>query len=289
MNQNQYHLVECPRDAMQGLRHWVPTDVKISYLQLLMGVGFEVLDAGSMVSPKAVPQMKDTAEVLDALDLGNSGTRLSVVVANDSGLQQALDHKAVSIVGYPFSVSETFQIRNTRKSCEEAYRMISPWSEAVARSGRELWVYLSMGFGNPYGDSYSEQMVLNWIQRLVDTGVRNFSLSDTVGLALPSEIESLYASVVRAFPDLKLSLHLHAHPSKVESKILAALDSGCHRLEGALLGYGGCPFAEDDLVGNVPTEWWIRALTQRGTATGIQMEVLHKAQWMASDLFSRYR
>ena len=289
MNQNQYTLVECPRDAMQGLRHWVPTEVKISYLQLLMGVGFDVLDAGSMVSASAVPQMKDSAEVLSALDRSASKTRISVVVANDTGLQQALDHEAVSVVGYPFSVSETFQKRNTRRTCEEAYRMIEPWSEAVNRSGRELWVYLSMGFGNPYGDAYSEELVLDWIQRLVNVGIRNFSLSDTVGLALPAEIESLHARVLQAFPDLQLSLHLHAHPSKVESKILAALDSGCRRLEGALLGYGGCPFAEDELVGNVPTEWWIRALTQRGVSTGIHHEMLHQAQWAASDLFSRYR
>ena len=167
--------------------------------------------------------------------------------------------------------------------------MIEPWSEAVNRSGRELWVYLSMGFGNPYGEAYSEELVLDWIQRLVNVGIRNFSLSDTVGLALPAEIESLHARVLQAFPDLQLSLHLHAHPSKVESKILAALDSGCRRLEGALLGYGGCPFAEDELVGNVPTEWWIRALTQRGISTGIHHDTLHQAQWAASDLFSRYR
>ncbi len=273
---------------MQGLRHWVPTDQKISYLQALLEVGFGVLDAGSFVSPKAIPQMKDSAEVLAALDLGSTKTRISVVVANDQGLQQALDHQAVHAVGFPFSVSPTFQQRNTHRTCEEALAMIAAWPKPVADSGRDFWVYLSMGFGNPYGDPYSEELVMDWVSRLVAEGVRNISLSDTVGVAKPEEIESVYALLSGQFEGMQWGLHLHAHPARAEAKMQAALNSGCQRLEGALLGYGGCPLANDEMVGNIPTEMWVQLLEQRGHKPPLNQEALHRAQWMATGLFGRY-
>lgn len=288
MTQKQYRLVECPRDAMQGLRHWVPTEEKIAYLQALLEVGFDVLDAGSFVSAKAIPQMKDTGLVLSALDYSRSMTRISVVVANDQGFSDALGHTAVHRVGFPLSVSETFQQRNTHRSIQEALDMMKPWSAMAESAGKEFMAYLSMGFGNPYGDPYSVDIVLGLVQNLVDMGVSSLALSDTVGLALPHEIESVYKAVDERFPNLNIGLHLHAHPSRAEAKMLAALDSGCLWVEGALLGYGGCPMANDEMVGNIPSELWIQLLHSKGYKLAIQQEALHQAQWMATGLFSKY-
>ena len=288
MTQKQYRLVECPRDAMQGLRHWVPTEEKIAYLQALLEVGFDVLDAGSFVSPKAIPQMKDTSEVLSALDFSKSSTRISVVVANDQGYSDALNHGAVHRIGFPLSVSETFQQRNTHRSIQEALEMIRPWSAMAESSGKEFMVYLSMGFGNPYGEPYSVNNVLGLVQNLAQMGVLNIALSDTVGLALPQEIEAVYKAVGERYPRLSLGLHLHAHPSRAEAKMLAALDSGCLWVEGALLGYGGCPMANDEMVGNIPSELWIQLLQSKGFKLKIKQEALHQAQWMATGLFSKY-
>jgi len=288
MTEKQYLLVECPRDAMQGLRHWVPTDQKIAYLQALLGVGFDVLDAGSFVSHKAIPQMKDTGEVLSALDYSGSLTRISVVVANEQGFEEALNHPSVHRVGFPLSVSQTFQQRNTHRSCEEALTMMESWSGLASSAGKEFMVYLSMGFGNPYGDPYSLEQVVATVRSLVDLGVGHVALSDTVGLALPGEIESVYQAVNKQFASLQIGLHLHAHPSRAEAKMLAALDSGCRWVEGALLGYGGCPMANDEMVGNIPSELWIQLLRSRGYALKIKLEALHQAQWMASGLFGQY-
>jgi len=288
MTQKQYVLVECPRDAMQGLRHWVPTEEKIAYLQVLLGVGFDVLDAGSFVSPQAIPQMKDTGEVLRALDYTDSLTRISVVVANEQGFSDALNHPSVHRVGFPLSVSETFQHRNTHRSCAQALAMMKNWSENAQSVGKEFMVYLSMGFGNPYGDPYTMDKVVEMVQQLADQGVGYVALSDTVGLALPIEIEAVYQAVHERFTSLKVGLHLHAHPSRAEAKMLAALDSGCLWLEGALLGYGGCPMANDDMVGNIPSELWIQMLQSKGYSLNIRQEALHQAQWMATGLFSKY-
>jgi hydroxymethylglutaryl-CoA lyase len=288
MTQKQYLLVECPRDAMQGLRHWVPTDQKIAYLQALLRVGFDVLDAGSFVSPKAIPQMKDTGEVLSALDYSGCLTRISVVVANEHGFDDALNHPAVQRVGFPLSVSETFQQRNTHRSCEEALLMMESWSGMASSIGKEFMVYLSMGFGNPYGDPYSVEHVVAMVQNLVDLGVGHVALSDTVGLALPVEVEAVYQAVIQQFANLHVGLHLHAHPSRAEAKMLAALDSGCLWVEGALLGYGGCPLANDEMVGNIPSELWIQMLRSKGYSLKVQQEALHEAQWMASGLFGQY-
>lgn len=288
MTQKQYRLVECPRDAMQGLRHWVPTEEKIAYLQALLEVGFDVLDAGSFVSPKAIPQMKDSSEVLNALDYSKTATRISVVVANDQGYADALLHSAVHRIGFPLSVSETFQQRNTHRSIQEALVMIRPWTAMAEGAGKDFMVYLSMGFGNPYGDPYSIENVLGLVQNLVELGVEDIALSDTVGLALPHEIETVYQTVRKQYPGLNLGLHLHAHPSRAEGKMLAALDSGCEWVEGALLGYGGCPMANDEMVGNIPSELWIQLLQSKGIKLKINQEALHRAQWIATGLFSKY-
>jgi hydroxymethylglutaryl-CoA lyase len=288
MTEKQYLLVECPRDAMQGLRHWVPTEEKIAYLQALLEVGFDVLDAGSFVSPKAIPQMKDTDQVLGALDLSNCATRISVVVANAQGFLTALNHPVVHRIGFPLSVSETFQQRNTNRLIQDALQMIESWSLMAKMAKKDFIVYLSMGFGNPYGDPYSIEKVLGLVQNLVDNGIGDIALSDTVGIALPQEIEQVYMAVLERFSTLNIGLHLHAHPSRAETKMLAALDSGCRWVEGALLGYGGCPLANDEMVGNIPTEMWVQLLEQRGHKPPLNQEALHRAQWMATGLFGRY-
>ena len=247
-------LVECPRDAMQGVKQWIPTERKIQYAQALLKVGFSTLDIGSFVSPKAIPQMRDTATVLNAIDRSESATELLTIVANVRGAIEACAHSQVDWLGYPFSISENFQMRNTHKTIGASKVVLEQIIDLAQRNNKKLVVYLSMGFGNPYGDPWSPAIVSEWVNYIASLGVTTISLSDTVGTASTGTIEQLFTTLIPAFPNLLFGAHLHTRYSDAIPKVDAAYSSGCRRFDTAIKGYGGCPMAKDELVGNLPTE-----------------------------------
>lgn len=247
-------LTECPRDAMQGWGEFIPTQKKIDYINSLMEVGFDVLDCGSFVSPKAIPQMADSGIVVDEIDKGVSNTKISVIVANYRGAEKALNHQAVDIVGFPFSISETFQHRNTNKNQEQAFNDIKKITELLETDGRVLNVYFSMAFGNPYGEMWKAADVDYWAQRFNDIGVKNILLSDTTGTGTLEQIELLFKTIPEKYPNIDFGGHFHNRYEDSYKKLKAAYDNGCRRFDSAIKGIGGCPMAKDDLVGNMPTE-----------------------------------
>ncbi len=247
-------LTECPRDAMQGWPEPIATSQKIDYLNALMTVGFDVLDCGSFVSPRTIPQMADSATVIEELDKGVSRTRLSVIVANVRGAEKALKHQAVDILGFPFSVSETFQQRNTNKSREEAYQHINRIAEMLKEDGRQLNVYFSMAFGNPYGDHWDVEEIKDWTTKFSDLGIRRILLSDTTGTGTPEQISELFTVLPQQFPEVEFGAHFHNRYEDSYIKLKSAYDAGCRRFDSAIKGIGGCPMAKDELVGNMPTE-----------------------------------
>ena len=247
-------LIECPRDAMQGIKKWIPTEAKIKYVQSLLAVGFDVIDVGSFVSPKAIPQMQDTAEVLRNIDITESISELLVIVANLRGALEAVKFDSISYIGFPLSVSENFQMRNTHKTQQEAFVLLDELLKVCSSSGKKLVVYLSMGFGNPYGDQWSVPIVMNWIDLLVEKGVQIISLSDTVGTAKADDISQIFKASIVQYPEIEIGAHFHTQPQNAFNKIKAAYDAGCIRFDGAIKGFGGCPMAADDLTGNLPTE-----------------------------------
>ncbi|WP_224997394.1 hydroxymethylglutaryl-CoA lyase [Cesiribacter sp. SM1] len=279
------HLVECPRDAMQGLHDFIPTERKAAYLNQLLRVGFSTLDFGSFVSPKAIPQMRDTAEVLQQLDLSQTSTKLLAIVANERGAEAAVEHAQIHYLGFPLSISETFQQRNTNRSIEEAFNILQNIQNLCIRHHKTLVTYISMGFGNPYGDAYSIELVEAFVNRLKQMEVRVVSLSDTVGTAIEEDVSLLFKRISGAFPDIETGVHLHARYSDVAAKTKAAWLAGCRRIDGALKGFGGCPMANDSLVGNMATEEVIRALEELGVAPGLNQEELHKSLLMAGTIF----
>lgn len=281
-------LVECPRDAMQGIHEFIPTDLKVEYLNLLLSVGFDVLDFGSFVSPKAIPQLRDTEEVLSRLVFDDTNTQLLAIVANEKGAQMAVGHERVRYLGFPFSVSEEFQKRNTNSTIAESFVTVQQMQDLCSRTGKELVVYLSMGFGNPYGEAYSPEIVAHWVDQLASVGVKIMSFSDTVGVANPENIKALYGHITPAYPEVTFGVHLHSHPASRDEKIAAAWESGCRRFDGALLGFGGCPMANDDMVGNMATENLIAFARKKQIPLNINIDKLHEAQWLATGLFSRY-
>ena len=263
---NEVHpvqLVECPRDAMQGLPQFIPTATKTDYINRLLRVGFHTLDFGSFVSPKHVPQLADTAEVLAGLDRSGSATLLLAIVANERGLQTALSHPEIDCIGYPLSISETFQQRNTNRAIADSLPLVQEAVAACRDLGRSLVVYLSMGFGNPYGDPWSLELLAHWAHRLADLGVGTLALADTVGTAQPADVEAAFRHLVAELPQVTFGAHLHAHPAAWRPKVEAAWRGGCRRFDGALRGFGGCPFAEDELVGNVATEQLVAFLDEQ--------------------------
>lgn len=248
-------ITECPRDAMQGITEFIPTEKKIAYQNLLLQCGFDILDSGSFVSPKAIPQMRDTAELLDKLDMSNTKTKLLTIVANERGAENSVQYEQVTYLGYPFSISETFQIRNTNATIEQSWGRVSHIANLAAKNNKELLIYLSMGFGNPYGDVWNAEVVFDWATRLnKELGVKIIALSDTVGVATPELVSTLFKEIIPALPRVEFSAHLHVVPQKATEIIKAAYDGGCRRFDGAIKGFGGCPMAEDDLTGNMPTE-----------------------------------
>ena len=276
-------LVECPRDAMQGWKSFIPTTDKIRYLNLLLKAGFHTLDFGSFVSPKYIPQMADTALVLEKLK--PSPTQLLAIVANLRGAQDAVQHQRIRYLGFPFSVSETFQQRNTHSSREEALHTVEEIEKLCRQTGKELVVYMSMGFGNPYGDPYSAEILASWTAKIHALGVRIMSLADTVGMATPDQVYQAVHHLRPAFPDTIFGVHLHATPSGLEEKLNAALDAGCIRIDGAVGGIGGCPMADDVLVGNMNTSAILKVLEQRGLYTGIDMHFFQEAEWLSNQIF----
>ena len=247
-------LIECPRDAMQGIKKNIPTERKIAYINKLLSVGFTALDFGSFVSPTIIPQMADTAKVLEGLDMSATATKLIAIVANERGANDASQLQKIHYLGFPFSVSETFQRRNTNSTIEESLERVKRINELCQNTNKELIVYLSMGFGNPYGDAYSPEIVINWLSILAKENIKTFMLSDTIGIATPDIIELLFSNLIPAFPDLTIGAHLHSAPHNCRPKIEAAYKNGCKRFDVAIKGLGGCPMAKDDLIGNMATE-----------------------------------
>lgn len=248
-------LIECPRDAIQGLHQFIPTEKKINYINLLLESNlFDTIDFGSFVSPKAIPQMADTAEVVRGLDLSKSNANLLAIIANERGATDASQFEQISYLGYPFSISETFQLRNTNATIAESLERVKAIQEISEKFDKQLVIYISMGFGNPYGDEWNAEIAIKWVDELQKLGIKIFSLSDTVGVATPESITYLFENLIPKYPNLEFGAHLHTTPDTWQEKVEAAYRAGCRRFDGAILGYGGCPMAADELVGNMPME-----------------------------------
>jgi len=282
-------LTECPRDAMQGLADFIPTATKTAYLQQLLAVGFDVLDFGSFVSPKAIPQLRDTAEVLAGLDLSQTKTKLLAIVANLRGAEQAASYAEISYLGFPLSVSETFQRRNTNQTIAEALADVAAMHALCERTGKTLIVYLSMGFGNPYGDPYSPAVLADFTQRLAALGVRIVALSDTIGVSTPALITPLFAELIPAFPHIEFGAHLHTTPIAWREKVQAAYQAGCRRFDGAIGGIGGCPMATDVLTGNMATENLVAYLKEQQEEVRVDLQKFASAQRAAQQVFTNYQ
>jgi hydroxymethylglutaryl-CoA lyase len=278
-------LIECPRDAMQGLTDFIETDVKAAYINQLLRVGFHTLDCGSFVSPKAIPQMRDTREVLAQLDLSNTQTKLLAIIANERGAAEAADFPEIDYLGYPFSVSETFQLRNTNATIAESVERVKAIQEICVTKNKSLVLYISMGFGNPYGDPWNADVVMTWVDRLAQLGITIFSLSDTVGVSNPQSISYLFSNLIPAYPHLVFGAHLHTTPTTWREKVHAAYTSGCTRFDASMKGFGGCPMAKDELTGNMATENVVSYFTENNMPLGIDYQQFIRGLSMANDVF----
>lgn len=256
-------LIECPRDAMQGIKEFIPTEKKVQYIQSLLRIGFDTIDFGSFVSPKAIPQMVDTAEVLAQLDLSKTSSKLLAIIANTRGANDASQYSEIDYLGYPFSISENFQMRNTHKTIAQSVVTLSEILEIADKSKKEVVVYISMGFGNPYGDPWNVDVVGEWTERLSKMGVKILSLSDTIGSSDPENINYLFSNLIPEYSNIEFGAHLHTTPTTWFEKVDAAYKAGCRRFDGAIQGFGGCPMAKDDLTGNMPTEKMLSYFTQK--------------------------
>ena len=279
-------LIECPRDAMQGLHSFIPTALKARYINLLLQVGFDTIDFGSFVSPKAIPQLRDTREVLAQLDLSGTSSKLLAITANLRGAEAAVLFPEITYIGFPFSISETFQQRNTNSSIGDSFHTVERILELCERHGKTAVIYLSMGFGNPYGDEYSTAIVAHWANELVETGTRILSLSDTTGVSTPAQIRELLPLLTSNFPGTEIGLHLHSTPQTRIEKIEAAYQYGCKRFDSALKGFGGCPMAADDLTGNMATEDLIAYLEDQGEDLHLNLNSWQKAMQLSAEVFT---
>ncbi|AYN68752.1 hydroxymethylglutaryl-CoA lyase [Euzebyella marina] len=286
--ENKVKIIECPRDAMQGIKTFIPTDAKVKYIQSLLNCGFDTIDFGSFVSPKAIPQMVDTAEVLGKLDLSKTKSKLLSIVANLRGAQDACEHPEIDYLGYPFSISENFQMRNTHKTIAESIVILEQILEHANKNNKEVVTYISMGFGNPYGDPWDVDIVGEWTEKLAGMGVSILSLSDTVGSSNPESIEYLFSNLIPKYPHIEFGAHLHTTPTKWHEKVDAAYGAGCRRFDGAVQGFGGCPMAKDELTGNMPTEKVLSYLTAEKADTGVNWMVFEAAFNKATELFGKY-
>ncbi len=278
-------LIECPRDAMQGWKHIIPTGQKINYINALLQVGFHTLDFGSFVSPKAIPQMADSAQVMDAINHQSSQTKLLAIVANTRGATNAAQFNAIDYLGFPFSISPTFQLKNTNSTIEESLQRVDEIQDICVRTNKQLVIYLSMGFGNPYGDEYNQEILLKYADEMVCRGIKIISLADTVGLATPDQVTLALNTLIPKYPGVQVGVHLHSAVKDIEPKLQAAVEAGCFRFDGALKGIGGCPMAQDELVGNMPTEYMISFFEGKGMVPPINKEALNNCLSIASEIF----
>lgn len=281
-------LIECPRDAMQGIRDWIPTELKVEYINALLRVGFDTIDFGSFVSPKAIPQMKDTALVLEQLNLDQSTSKLLAIVANERGARDAAQFEQIHYLGYPFSISETFQLRNTNATIEESLERVADIQSIAIKNGKELVIYISMGFGNPYGDSWNVDIVEKWVFYLYAMGIRIFSLSDTIGVSSPDSITYLFENLIPRFRNVEFGAHLHTTPTSWEEKINAAFEAGCRRYDGAIKGYGGCPMAKDELTGNMPMDKIIEFLRAKDMDSITDQKAYTLSLSLCNSIFNTY-
>ena len=280
-------LIECPRDAMQGIKsHFISTEAKAQYINALLRVGFDTIDFGSFVSPKAIPQMRDTVEVLSKLDLSTTQSKLLAIVANVRGAEEASQFEEITYLGYPFSISENFQMRNTGKTIAESIEILNEILNIAAKTNKEVVAYLSMGFGNPYGDPWNVEIVSNWTDKLSKMGVKILSLSDTVGSSTPEIIDYLFSNLIPAYPTIEFGAHLHTTPTSWFEKVDAAFKAGCNRFDGAIMGFGGCPMAKDDLTGNMPTEKLVSYFNHQKASTNINAMSFESAYNEALKIFS---
>lgn len=287
--QQKVKIIECPRDAMQGIKTFIPTARKIQYLQSLLNCGFDTLDFGSFVSARAIPQMVDTEEVLAGLDLSRSRSKLLAIVANVRGAEDAAKHAGIAYLGYPFSISENFQMRNTHKTIAESIEVLLEVLAIARQSGKEVVTYISMGFGNPYGDPWDVDIVGEWTEKLAAMGVGILSLSDTIGSSTPEGIAYLFSNLIPKYPHIEFGAHLHTHPAHWYEKVDAAYKAGCRRFDGAIQGFGGCPMARDELTGNMPTEKMLSYFTSNRVETGVQWMAFETAHNKATELFGTYQ
>jgi len=278
-------IIECPRDAMQGLHQFIPTELKARYINLLLKVGFDTLDFGSFVSPKAIPQMRDTGEVLAKLDMSGTKSKLLAIVANKRGAIDAVQFEEITYLGYPFSVSETFQLRNTNATIEESLGRVADIQDICFSNNRKLVLYLSMGFGNPYGDPWNVEIVQHWVNHLADMEIRTMALSDTIGVSNPENINYLFSNLIPPYPDVEFGAHLHTQPHNWKEKIESAYRSGCRRFDAALKGYGGCPMAKDELTGNMPTENLYSYFDEIGIETNLDRQAFNEAMGLVNEVF----
>lgn len=285
---NEIKIIECPRDAMQGIKPFIPTVQKVKYLQALLRVGFDTIDFGSFVSAKAIPQMQDTAEVLAQLDLSQTRSKLLAIVANTQGAQQAALHPEIQYLGFPFSISENFQMRNTHKTIAESLVTLEEILAIADQSNKEVVTYISMGFGNPYGDPWNVDIVGEWTEKLANKGVKILSLSDTVGSSTPEVIKYLFSHLIPKYPAIEFGAHLHTTPDKWFEKIDAAYHAGCRRFDGAIQGFGGCPMAKDELTGNMPTEKLLSYFTTQRENTNTSPMSFESAYNEATKLFGEF-
>lgn len=285
MQTREIHLIECPRDAMQGWHQPISTVDKVRYINALLKVGFHTLDCGSFVSPKAIPQMADTASVLSQLHWKDSETKLLVIVANERGATQAVQYESIQYIGFPFSISPTFQLRNTNSTIEESEKRVDEIQSLCQKHNKTLVIYMSMGFGNPYGDPYDEAILLEWSEKMIAKGIQIMSLADTVGVAQPDQISTALESLCKKYPEIEWGVHLHSSDHNWEQKLSAAYHAGCVRFDGAIKGIGGCPMAHDDLVGNMKTEHILLFLQDRGHLKALNMDALTEAINIANEIF----
>ncbi len=278
-------IVECPRDAMQGLHDFIPTETKAEYINQLLKVGFDTIDFGSFVSPKAIPQLRDTAEVLNQLDLDKTSSKLLAIVANRRGAEDACQFEEIDFLGFPLSISEQFQLRNTNKSIEEALSVVEDIQNLVTQRNKKQVVYISMGFGNPYGELFNEEIVADFVKRLADLDIETISLADTIGVAEPQVIKDIFKTSITAYPTIEIGAHFHSTPNKTVEKIEAAFEAGCQRFDSAVKGFGGCPMAKDDLTGNVATETLLTYLDQNTASLNLNMDEFAKAIEMSLEVF----
>jgi len=279
-------LIECPRDAMQGWKTFIPTARKIEYINSLLQTGFDTIDFGSFVSAKAIPQMADTGDVISKLEIGNSNSKLLAIIANLRGAEEASVYEGITYLGFPFSVSETFQQRNTNSSIQESLSRVEEIQNLCLKTGKQLVIYISMAFGNPYDDLYDEEIVFEWVNRIVGMDVGIISLADTVGVAEPEQVYDMTRYLIESLPETEIGVHLHSTPANWREKLEAAVKAGCRRFDGALKGIGGCPMANDELVGNMNTEWMIQYFEENALSPQLNKEALAESLRIASEIFT---